>query len=300
MTRRTVWYMAACTLVVLGAPLRAQSDRYAPVVVQLPATPRASVLGAGPGMRDIETIFSNPALVGITAGTVVGLARYQAGTMLSMASAASLGSFSVGIGGQHLDANADIPRLPFWSYSLRHGGPVAVASTVGAFGLATTFRGWRVGAAAKYLDERHGGFQDGTASLDLGVSRDVGRFTTGVTVQNIGAGIRYAGIGAQLPLRMAAGAAMYGYVAGPLDLGGSASVAVLPDGTVRPAIGVEAGYVPLDGYTFQARVGVRRPELRAQNPLSFGGSASLDRFTLDYAFEDWNGSGTHRLALRVR
>jgi hypothetical protein len=96
------------------------------------------------------------------------------------------------------------------------------------------------------------------------------------------------------------GAAMYGYVAGPLDLGGSASLAVLPDGTVRPAVGVEAGYVPMDGYLIQARMGARRPELRAQNPLSFGGSAGLDRFTLDYAYEDWKGGGTHRLALRVR
>jgi hypothetical protein len=74
----------------------------------------------------------------------------------------------------------------------------------------------------------------------------------------------------------------------------------LPDGTVRPALGVEAGYVPMDGYLFQARIGVRRPELRAQNPLSFGGSAGLDRFMLDYAYEDWNGGGAHRLALRVR
>jgi hypothetical protein len=292
--------LVACCVAVFAAPLGAQSDRYSPVVVQLPATPRAAVLGAGPGIRDIEAIFSNPALVGVTAGTVAGLARYEAATMLTVASATSLGAFSVGIGAQYLDGNADIPRLPFWSHSLRHGGAVAVASAVGAFSLATTFRGWRVGAAAKYLDERHGGFQDGTASLDLGISKDVRRFTTGVTVQNIGAGIRYAGISAQLPLRVSAGAAMYGFVAGPLDLGGSTSLAVLPDGSVHPAVGVEAGYVPLDGYLFQARVGLRRPELQAQGPLSFGGSASLDRFTLDYAFEDWSGSGTHRLALRVR
>jgi hypothetical protein len=292
--------LLACAALLPAAPLSAQSDRYAPVVLQLPATPRAAVLGAGPGMRDIETIFSNPALVGISAGTVVGVARYEAGTLVSMASATSLGAFSVGIGAQYLDANADIPRLPFWSYSLRYGGAVTVGSAVGTFALATTIRGWRVGAAAKYLDERHGGFQDATASLDLGLSRDVGRFTTGVAVQNIGSGIHYAGISAQLPLRVTMGAAMYGYVAGPLDLGGSASLAVLPDGTVRPAVGVEAGYVPMDGYLIQARMGARRPELRAQNPLSFGGSAGLDRFTLDYAYEDWKGGGTHRLALRVR
>jgi hypothetical protein len=119
-------------------------------------------------------------------------------------------------------------------------------------------------------------------------------------VHNIGAGLRYGGWHPQLPLRVSAGAATYGFIAGPFDLGGSAGISVLPDGAVRPAAGLEIGYVPLEGYLFQARVGLRDPELRAQQPLSFGGSASLDRFTLDYAYEDWVGGGAHRLALRVR
>jgi hypothetical protein len=45
---------------------------------------------------------------------------------------------------------------------------------------------------------------------------------------------------------------------------------------------------------------MRRPELRAQRPLSVGGSAGLDRFAVEYAYEDWVGGGVHRLALRVR
>jgi hypothetical protein len=80
----------------------------------------------------------------------------------------------------------------------------------------------------------------------------------------------------------------------------SVGASILPDGIVLPGAGAELSYVPMEGYTFAFRAGLRRPELRAQQPLSLGGSASLDRFALEYAFEDWVGGGTHRLALRVR
>jgi hypothetical protein len=75
---------------------------------------------------------------------------------------------------------------------------------------------------------------------------------------------------------------------------------VLPDGIIAPAAGLELGYSPLEGYSFSLRAGMRRPELRAQQPLSVGGSAGLDRFNIEYAYEDWVNGGTHRLALRVR
>lgn len=298
MTRRLAAALLVTTIVSSGA--EAQADKYSPVILHLPATPRASVLGNGAGVRDIDAIFSNPALAGLNAGTIAGFARYDAATMVTLVSSSSLGAFNVSIGAQYLDAHADVVRLPFWSYSLGLGGPAAVASAVGSFAMSTTFRGMRVGAALKYVDERAGGLSDGTPSLDLGISRDIRRFTTGLTVQNIGRGIHFAGIGSQLPLRVSAGAAMYGYVFGPLDLGASMNLSVLPDGELRPAAAIEAGYVPLDGYLFQVRAGVRRPELRAQGNVSFGGTASLDRFALDYSWEDWNGGGVHRLALRVR
>jgi len=292
--------LAAVLCAAPTLPVNGQADRYAPVVLHLAPTPRAAVLGNGPGVRDIESFLANPALAGQVAGTVAGMARYSAATLLTLASSSSVGSFNVAIGAQYLDAHADAVRVPLWSYSIIAGGPTPVGSAVGVLALATTFRGNRVGAAAKYLDERQGSGQDGTPSLDLGIARDIGRFTTGLSVQNIGAGIRHGGWRPQLPLRVSLGAATYGFVAGPFDLGGSASVAVLPNGDVHPAGGLEIGYVPLDGYLFQARVGLRSPELRAMQPLSFGGSASLDRFTLDYAYEDWAGGGAHRLALRVR
>lgn len=298
--RRAWWVALAGSLLVIPAGAEAQADRYAPTVLHLPATPRAATFGSVAGARDIEAIFGNPAMVGVAGGTVVGFGRFDAATHFTLASSSSLGPFSVGIGAQYLDHLSQVNGLPYRSYSLQEGGQWPTSSAVGAFALATTFRGNRVGAAVKYVDQRIGPLQDGTPSLDLGLSRDVTRHTLGITVQNIGAGIHLPASSAQLPLRVSAGVAAYGYTVGPFDLHGSAGASVLPDGIVLPAMGVELGYVPLEGYNFVARAGIRRPELRAQRPLSFGGAASLDRFSLEYAYEDWVGGATHRLALRVR
>ena len=152
----------------------------------------------------------------------------------------------------------------------------------------------------KYVSQRIGPQQDAGPSLDLGLARDVSRYTVGLTVQNIGAGMRSAGFVHQLPLRVSGGVSSYGWTVGPFDVNGSAGASVLPDGIVLPALGLELGYVPMEGYNFAFRAGIRRPELRAQQPLSVGGSAALDRFALEYAYEDWVNGGTHRLALRVR
>jgi hypothetical protein len=278
----------------------AQADRYAPTVLQLAATPRAATLASTTAARDIEAIFGNPAMVGVAAGTVVGVGRFDAATHLTLASSSSLGPFSVGIGAQYLDHFSQTIGLPYSSYSLQVGGDLPASSAVGAFAFATTIRGSRVGAAMKYVEQRLASLHDGAPSLDVGLARNVSRYTVGVTVQNIGAGIHLPNSSAQLPLRVAAGVTAYGFTVGPFDLNGSAGASVLPDGLVLPALGLELGYVPLEGYSFGLRAGIRRPELRAQRPLSVGGSAALDRFALEYAYEDWVNGSTHRVALRLR
>ena len=278
----------------------AQADRYAPTVLQIAPTPRAATFGSVTAVRDIEAVFSNPAMILVASGTVVGLGRFESATHLVVASTSSLGSFSVGIGAQYLDALSQSNELPYWSYSLRVGGHLPASSAVGGLTLATTFRGNRFGATGKYVMQRIGAVEDAVPSLDVGFARDVSRYTVGVTVQNMGAGIHLPNSGAQLPLRVSAGVATYGWQVGQFDLNGSTGVSILPDGIVLPAAGVEVNYNPLEGYAFALRGSIRRPELRAQQPLSIGGSAGLDRFALEYAWEDWVGGGVHRLALRVR
>ena len=290
--------LAACMTV--PGPAQGQADRYAPTVLQIAPTPRAATFGSSAAARDIEAIFGNPALVGVAVGTVAAMGRFDAATHLTLASALSLGAFSVGVGAQYLDHAAVGNSFPYYSRALQEGGFIPASSAVGAFGLAATVRGNRVGAVVKYVEQRNGMLRDAAPSLDVGLARDVSRYTVGVTVQNIGAGLHYPGTSAQLPLRVAAGVSSYGWTVGPFDVNGSAGASVLTDVLVLPAMGLELAYVPMEGYNFAIRAGVRRPELRAQRPLSIGGSASLDRFALEYAFEDWLNGNTHRLALRVR
>ena len=295
------WIRVAACLLVTAASAEAQADRYAPTVLQIAPTPRAATLASTTAARDIEAIFGNPAMIGTAVGTVVASGRFDAATMLTLASASSLGPFSVGIGVQYLDFESQTAwQQPYWSYALEVGGQYKSTSAVGAFALSTTFRGNRFGAAVKYVSQRIGGLQDAGPSLDLGLARDVSRYTLGLTVQNIGSGMESSGFSHQMPLRVSGGVTSYGWTVGPFDVNGSAGASVLPDGIVLPAFGLELGYAPLEGYNFALRAGIRRPELRAQQPLSIGGSASLDRFALEYAYEDWVNGGTHRLALRVR
>lgn len=302
--RQTV---TCCTLIAAGllvaGPAQGQADRYAPTVLQIAPTPRAATLASTTAARDIEAIFGNPAMIGTAIGTIASVGRFDAATHLTIASAASLGPFSVGIGAQYLDHESQGQFARYWSYALQVGGFQPAVSAVGAMAFSMTFRGNRIGAAVKYVDQRIGSLHDGAPSLDLGLARDVSRYTVGLAVQNIGDGIDYrftSPSSASLPLRVTAGVTSYGWTVGPFDVNGSAGASVLPDGIVLPAFGLELGYVPMEGYSFALRAGMRRPELRAQRPLSIGGSAALDRFALEYAFEDWVNGATHRVALRVR
>lgn len=292
--------IAGCLMVLTPTVAHAQADRYAPTVLQVAPTPRSATFASNTAARDIEAIFANPAMVGVAPGTVVSAARYDAAGQLTVASSTSLGPFSVGIGASYLAHESQSNALPYWSYALQVGGHLSSSSAVGSFALATNFRGNRVGAAAKFVEQRIASLDDAVPSLDLGIARDVSRYTVGLAVQNIGAGIHFSNSSVQMPLRVAAGVTSYGWTVGPFDVNGSAGASLLPDGILLPAAGLELGYVPMEGYNFAVRAGVRRPELRAQRPLSIGGSASLDRFALEYAFEDWVNGSTHRVALRVR
>jgi len=294
------WIRVAGSMLLFSTAAHAQADRYAPTVLQVAPTPRAATLGSTTAARDIEAIFANPAMVGVVVGTIVGAGRYDAATQLTLASAAALGPFNVGIGVSYLDHLSQEQELPYWSYSLQVGGHLPSSSTVGTFALSTTYRGTRFGAAMKYVDQRIASLDDAVPSADFGIARDVSRYTVGLAVQNIGAGIHFSNSTVQLPLRVSTGVTAYGFLFGPFDVNGSAGASILPDGLILPAAGVELAYVPMEGYNFAVRAGLRRPELRAQRPLSVGGSAALDRFALEYAWEDWVNGGTHRLALRVR
>ncbi len=303
--------LAAGLLASFGAAARAQRDRYAPIVLQLPASARATGLGgATVALRDIESLFANPALAGTVTGIAVSGEHFRASRQGTIAANMTLGSLGVSVGAQFFDfgvsqgAADGFPTARQWpapSTVIDEPAAAAASSFSGAIALATAFKGYRFGVAAKYLDERLGVRRAGKPAFDFGIARDRGRVSLGLSVQNVGPTIDFAPLRrAQLPLRATLGMSAFGLTAGPLDFGLSAAVTVRRDGYVAPAAGMEWSYWPLEGYTFAVRAGVRRPELHEQRPLTAGASFTLDRITVDYAFEQMHHGAGHRIGLRLR
>ena len=288
-------------LALSSVPAAAQEERYAPLILQLPASARAAGLGgAVVALRDIDAIFGNPALAGTMTGATLSLARFSrhaAGGAL--AASPSIGAFNVSIGAQWVGFESVGVGVPVGSRVLTSSGSGEGASMVGTFALNTVFRSLRWGAAVKYVDERIVAGSDGAATLDLGVATQ-GQTTYALAVQNIGSSVEIGTGPVELPLRVSLGASRFFVPVGPLDVGATVSVSVLRRDLVTAAAGMEWAYTPLDGYNFAVRAGVRRPELREQQPFSGGASFTLDRVTLDYAVEDLARGAAHRLALRIR
>lgn len=290
-----------CFALLASVPAAAQEENYAPLVLQLPATARATGLGgAVVAVRDVDAIFGNPALVGVASGTTISLTRFSrhAG-MGALAASSSLGVFNVGIGVQFVDFESTSFGIPVGSRVLTGPADGAGSSLVGAFAMNAVVRSLRWGVAVKYVEDRVTSWREGSPSVDIGMATQ-GQTTWAFAVQNIGPGMDIGAGRAELPLRVSAGASRFGVPVGPFDVGATVSLSALPGDLLAPAAAMEWAYTPLDGYNIAVRAGVRRPELREQQPFSGGASFTLDRFTLDYAVEDLAGGAAHRLALRVR
>lgn len=292
--------------VLVPASARAQARGYGPVVLQLPASVRASGFGnAYVGVRDPEAVFYNPAQLGVRPGVAMSVARYgSVSTAGAVASSYIFGPVGFGIGAQFLDYHAAAPGYPGAAPNgeqLLTRGPFSASSLVGVMAFELAYKGVRWGATGKVADDRVANARDGVLLADVGAAKEVGPVSVGVTVQNLGASPRMIGRSAALPTRATVGAAFGGYPVGPLDLATSAAVSVRRGGRVSPAGGVELGYMPIDGVVFAGRVGGRLPEKNAEAPLTLGASFTFDRLSIDYGFEPYQGRGSaHRVGIRIR
>ena len=299
-----------------AAALAGQTPRREPAVVELPGSTRAMALGHAYqlGGRDPDALFYNPALVERARGISLGL-HVLGDVSLAATLAASTewlgGGVAVGVRAMEYETfisepGAGVP-LRFVSGTRHDGldaflreGNVGVSELVATAAYGRRLLGVRVGLAGKLIDQRGGAERDRGFALDFGVSRDVGRATVGLAVQDLGPALELGGEG-RLPTRVTLGAGGYGKPVGPLDLGLAAAITRRADGEVIPGGGVEVGYWPVTGRTFVARVGVRRVPEGEALPVTFGGSFWGDRLVLDYAFQAVDGAeGVHRVTLGWR
>lgn len=287
----------------LGALLVA-STAGAQTVLRLPASTRALGLGdAFVAGRGSEVIFYNPAMLAQQPGLHVSAQRFgSASAAGALASSFSVGRIAAGIGAQMLDWHKPSgPSLRPGNLAIR--GTLQSSSLSAGLGVASDFKGMRIGAGAKFVEERVGLNRDGTAAFDIGLARDFPfRTTIGLAVQNLGKGLHIVDEDPVLPAQTTLGAMAF---SPPLftffDLVASAEVTYRHGGRWIPAGGVELTYVPLDGWALSGRVGARRANELGAKPLTLGAGLGFDRIGVDYAWHAMDGGvSSHRVGLRLR
>ncbi len=288
-----------------------------PLVLRVPASANALGMGdVGVLLRDAEAVFYNVGMLTQARGVGTSLQRFSEDASAgSIASVQSLGAFTYGVGARYLSS-----RVPVF-VPLGQGGPfnnsIALdTSSVLSTGLALTAAlgravgPLRIGFGATYVREANGPVADEATLFDLGVVYPVGPMNLTLNVQHIGSAIRSAPVVVFVaqpeigdePWRAVLG---FGGANAPvgtfLDLSVYSQLSVDGSGTVRPALGTELAFVPVEGVAIAGRVGVRRPALTAQSAMTAGVGLSIDRYSIDYALEPFIGApDAHRIGVRIR
>ena len=158
--------------------------------------------------------------------------------------------------------------------------------------------------AAKYIEERRADARPNGAAFDAGVARELGRLTVGFVAQNLGGHLEDGTTTAPLARRLVLGAATPRLpIHTWFDLAATAALSWERESRLSPSGGVELTYIPLEGFSAALRAGARRVEggPRTRRPLTFGVGLGFDRFSLDYAYEGYSGTGgAHRFGIRLQ
>lgn len=304
---------AIALAMVAATSVRAQNA--GPLALLLPTGARAAAMGnAWVAGRDEFAVFSNPAALNATNGFGVTVATYgDDGRGFSAASAATMGPMTYGWGVSIADFSAPRAaiRYPLLPASLVASGDADQFSMVALVAGQMLWKGFRIGAAAKYAEDivpREAATSSllvlpsrGSAWLgDLGTTHPLWTGTAGLSLQNVGHPYVVRGRRVSVPTQLALGwTAQKGW--GPFDFGFATQVTSRRDGWVAPAGGVEVSWSWIEGYRLEARAGARRMESDGEKPVSAGFSFTADRLTLDYGAGFYAGNEmAHRLTVRWR
>jgi hypothetical protein len=305
--RRRRW-LAAVALATgpFAARVGAQEEGRVPFVARLAVGARALALGgATAAIRDADGLFGNPALAGTVTSAAVTVARYRhAASAGLLSSSYVVGPMGLAIGVHYLDhSERPFPEdgLAPSSDGLLTRGPRPAASLLASVATAVAYKGVRWGLAAKYLEERGSTDRASVVAADLGATKDFTYVTLGLTVQNLGPDMVTSYGDRGLATRVALSAYGIGLPVGPyVDFAMSGGASLLADGFLAASLGGELSWVPIEGVALALRQGIRRAELRAQDPWTGGLGFALDRLAVDYAFERLQRRLAHRVTVKVR
>lgn len=177
----------------------------------------------------------------------------------------------------------------------------ALGETALTVGYGRMVRGFRVGASLSALEVRRGYASKNTGFLDAGVTRDVGRFTLGLSGGGLGPGPRLPPDFGEVPAWGTLAAASQTTPVGPLDIAGAFALTWREGGEVEAGGGVEVAWWPVAGRTLTGRVGVGGSHIDEAFPLTLGAAFLGDAFTLEYAWRPVEAArGIHGVSLRFR
>jgi hypothetical protein len=298
--------VAASFVPLMG--LSAQSGGTPPVaVLELPASTRALALGnsfvaAG---TDEAAIFYNPAQLAVIPHTSAGLSVQQwflSSTVGALAAATRLAGGTVAVGLQVIDWGSSERAFgdPSTQADDGTGATVSAGDYAASVAYAHALGGLRLGATAKYVNQRLVNESGGTAAVDVGAAFDLLGVTFAAALQNMGGSISLAGNQTPLPRTVHVGAAVPVHNVGPVDLLATVEVAHVRGGDTQPAGGLEVSYQATSTISFVGRVGgLARPVGAAISPVSFGGGLRAHHLAIDYAYEGSAVLGaTHRIGVR--
>ncbi len=297
--------ITVATVATAQAPAPDQRERYAPLILKLPATARLlSLGGAQVALRDVDAVFGNPALVGTGTALAFGAERYASGaTAGQFASSSTIGPLGIGVGVQLLDAGPRDGTFPAQSDVLTREHAAGTSGLAATLAASLSWKQLRWGVGATYVEERVSDRRAGGVVFDIGASKSLQflNSTVGVAVQHLGPRLEVAGRSEALPTQLAVGVATAPRGLGKwIDVSGTAELDVRRDGALFPRGGVELSYTPIEGVAFVGRVGGRRPQLREERAVTVGGGFTVDRVTLDYGWQALREGAGHRLTLRLR
>lgn len=250
--------------------------------------------------RDDDVIFYNPAQVFVARGTSFSLARLSAtargGTMSTVL---RLGPGGIGFGVNYLEYQAAL-NYPYTRSEIVAPGIVSGTSALGAIGYAQAYKGFRLGASAKYAMDVLSLQRFASTYVDVGVARDFGRYTTALAVQNLGQSIARGSEQIEAPSRATLGVATARPL-GPLDVAVTAGASVNADQEFSGGGGAEVAWSWLSGYSIAGRFGLQHGRDGGDTDLMAGFGFTADRMTLDLAAELLPGDRFgYRAGIRIR
>ena len=297
-----------------AAPAYAQAPATGPLVLHIPTSARTAALAdAWVAGRDLDVIFRNPAQIIGTSETIdLSVARLgPASRMFSSGAIYAAGprSLTFGWGVQVVGFTASpLAPYPYDPDLTLQSGSRNGTSLLVTLGGAVVIKGFRVGAAGKYVSDVAATspavlnpvrVSQHRILADVGVARNLFGGAAAIAFQNLGAHTTKDGLHLPVPRQIALGWSST-RIAGPIDLGLFSQVTVRR-GWTSPALGVEAGYGWIEGLNVTLRAGVRRPETDREKPISLGAAFTVDRLVTEYAVRFFDGGKTaHGVTLRWR